>query len=131
MSYRIDPRQQIVPTLLIPFLLITGGCELLGGNDDSSEPQTGSAPQASVIVPKTAERVAEGAGELSYKAREDGSIYLHDATAEKTLFRTPVKKAQRFTIAPSQDRASLDGKDVFTGNLSDRNEHKIYFVPKR
>jgi hypothetical protein len=42
-----------------------------------------------------------------------------------------VRRGQRFTIAPSEDRAALDGADVFEGDMQTRNEHKIYYLPKQ
>ena len=103
------------------------GCELTDSGDDKDN----GPSMSELVVPKEVELVAQGRGQLSYKARADGRIYLHDATAEKTLYQTPVKRGQRFTIAPDEDRASLDGTDVFEGNMHTRNEHKIYFLPKR
>ena len=82
-------------------------------------------------VPKHAEVAIQGRGELKHTFRRDGRMWLYYATAEQTLFTVPVKRGQRLTVAPSEDRAALDRLDVFAGDMQLRNEHRIYYLPKR
>ena len=106
------------------------GCSGLTGGTKDPGGDIGTTT-TNVHVPKGAELVSEGRGELSHKARLDGRIWLRDATAENDLFTMPVRRGQRFTIAPGEDRASLDGVDVFEGNMQTRNEHQIYYLPNK
>jgi hypothetical protein len=91
---------------------------------EKRDPVTGD-----VEIPKQAEYVAGGRGELSWKIPHDGRVYVKDSTAERALFSTMVKRGQRFAIFPSEDRASLDGEDVPAADMQTRNEHRIYFLP--
>ncbi len=125
MSAHVSQRFVLFATLLIA-ATFAAGCEMLGDSAEDDAPTI-----TDVTVPKESELVAQGRGELSYKARADGRIFLHDATADKTLFATPVQRGQRFTTAPGEDRASLDGTDAFEGDMQTRNEHKVYFLPKK
>ena len=122
----LSRQSAILLALLSPAALT--GCS--SGKDDPAGDGLGVST-TDVRVPKSAELVAQGRGELSHKARLDGRIWLYDATAEKGLFTTPVRRGQRFTIDPSEDRAALDGTDVFEGDMQTRNEHRIYYLPKR
>jgi hypothetical protein len=79
-------------------------------------------------IPKEAEYVAGGRGELTWKIPHDGRVYVRDSTAERALFSVPVTRGQHFSIVPSEDRASLDGEDVPAADMQTRNEHRIYFL---
>ena len=114
---------------LLSSAMLAGCSGMTGGKKDPGG-DIGTT-STNVRIPKDAELVSQGRGELSHKARLDGRIWLRDATAERDLFTTPVRRGQRFTIAPGEDRASLDGADVFEGNMQTRNEHQIYYLPKR
>ncbi len=82
-------------------------------------------------VPKNAEIAIQGRGELKHTFGRDGRIWLVDATAEETLFTVPVRRGQRVTVAPSEDRVALDALDVFAGDMELRNEHRIYYLGKK
>lgn len=82
-------------------------------------------------VPKSAEIAIQGRGELRHTFRRDGQMWLVDTTAEQTLFTAPVSRGQRVTVVPSEDRAALDRLDVFAGDMQLRNEHRIYYLPKK
>jgi hypothetical protein len=106
---------------------------VLGGGGCHKGPDrfTGENPNAvnTMRVPTTAEVVIQGRGQLDCTFRESGTMWLYDATAERTLFTIPVDRGQRFTVIPRDDRAALDGQDVFGGNMELRNEHRIYLLP--
>jgi len=108
----------------------TAGCRAKGELfiPERRDPATGQ-----VQLPKGAEYVAGGRGELSWKLPEDGRVYVHDVTAERTLFSTMARGGQRFAIVPAEDRASLDGEDVqgVAIAMQTRNEHRIYFQRKQ
>lgn len=105
------------------------GCESGGGDYAGDEISPNSVDE--MLVSKAAEVAIQGRGELKHVFRRDGRMWLYDATAEKTLFTIPVERGQRFIVDPAEDRAALDGQDVFGGDMQLRNEHRIYFLPKR
>jgi type IV pilus biogenesis protein CpaD/CtpE len=126
----LQPFRRSVLLAVLSAAALAGCASSDDDEDDDASAEMGSTVIGEMRVPKSAELVAQGRRELSHQARRDGRIWLHDATAEKTLFTTTVRRGQRFTIAPEEDRASLDGVDVFEGDMHTRNEHKIYYLPK-
>ncbi|MGB7157520.1 MAG: hypothetical protein WBD40_05605 [Tepidisphaeraceae bacterium] len=122
----ISRRVVLLATFSVVAAMVAAGCESSGDSKDD-----GGTSISDITIPKDVELVAQGRDELSYKARLDGRIYVYDVTAETPLFTTPVQRGQRFTIAPAEDRAAIDGADVFEGSMHTRNEHKIYFLPKK
>lgn len=109
----------------------SAGCQASADSDRVSEGDVSPNSVDEMRVPLTAEIAVQGRGDLKHTVRRDGRIWLVDATAEKTLFTVPVSRGQRFIVAPNEDRASLDGLDVFAGDMHTRNEHRIYYLPKR
>ena len=127
MSAARTPRR--TKTLLLAALAAAAaavaGCGSSGG-ELSEEVSPNSVDE--MRVPKHAEVAIQGRGELKHTFRRDGRMWLYDATAEQTLFTVPVKRGQRVTVAPSEDRAALDRLDVFAGDMQLRNEHRIYYL---
>ena len=119
------------PSMLLAAL--SAAAALGGGCHKGPDRFTGENPNAvdQTRVPTTAEVVIQGRGPLDCTFREGGTMWLYDATAERTLFTIPVDRGQRFTVIPKDDRAALDGQDVFGGDMELRNEHRIYYLPKR
>ena len=120
------------PSMLVSAMLSTAvfgvGC---GSNGQSASDDVSPNSVDEMRVPTTAEIAIQGRGRLDHTFRRDGRMWLFDATAEKTLFTIPVSRGQRFTVIPSEDRAALDGQNVFGGDMELRNEHRIYYLPKR
>ena len=110
---------------LLSGAMLAGGCSVKGQLfvPEHRDPVTGE-----VQIPKEAEYVAGGRGELSWKIPHDGRVYVRDSTAERALFSVAVKRGQHFSIVPAEDRASLDGEDVPAADMQTRNEHRIYFL---
>lgn len=110
-------------SLLSIFLVgsfVLAGCSI--GDSDSRRDDG-----REIDVPKNSEIVAEGNGDLSYKARADGVIYVYDVDSGQTVFRESVREGQRFTVSPEQDLATLDGERVWKDDLKRKNTHRLYF----
>ncbi len=124
-AHRLQPRSMLLAVLSAAAL---AGCASSG--EELVEEVSPNAVDE-MRVPKNAEITIQGRGELSHRFRRDGRMWLHDATAEQTLFTVPVKRGQRFIVVPSEDRAALDRLDVFAGDMQLRNEHRIYYLGKK
>ncbi len=110
----------LVAALAVSTTSILSGCSM-------SDSDSGRHEDVELSVPKKAEIVAEGRGDLSYKARRDGVIYVYDYDDTATLFRQRIREGQRLTISPEQNRATLDGKKVYDEDLKKKHIHRLYF----
>ena len=128
MSAVRPPRRTMTLLLAALSAAAVAGCGSSGG-ELSEEVSPNSVDE--MRVPKHAEVAIQGRGELKHTFRRDGRMWLYDATAEQTLFTVPVKRGQRLTVSPSENRAALDRLDVFAGDMQLRNEHRIYYLPDR
>jgi hypothetical protein len=127
MSARLLFRRRSLVAAVLSAAVLAGGC---GSSGEELTEDVSPNSVDEMRVPKNAEVAIQGRGELKHTFRRDGQMWLVDATAEKTLFTVPVKRGQRVTVAPSEDRAALDRLDVFAGDMQLRNEHRIYYLPK-
>ncbi len=81
------------------------------------------------LVPDSAKMVAEGKGtDLSYKAADDGKLYLYDNSNNVLIQTFTLRKGQRFTVSPANDLATIDGKSVLSKKgLSKRATYRLLF----
>jgi len=114
-------RNFIIGALALSPISLIGGCKI-GDSGDS-----GRHEDRELSVPKKSEIVAEGKGDLSYKARRDGVIYVYDNDDSATLFRQRIREGQRLTLSPEQNLATLDGKKVYDQDLTKKHTHRLYF----
>jgi hypothetical protein len=122
--------------LIVLSLSIGAGCESFNGDDDDDNDDrevSGRDRISQTIseVPREAERIEEGRGELSWAARADGTIYLYDVNDRRVVDTQRVRKGQRYTIAPERDLATLDGRPVYEQNLDRDHTHRLYFLSDR
>ncbi len=127
MSALLSRPSVIVTAMLSAAAVLGGGC----GSNPYAADEVSPNSVDEMRVPTNAEVAIQGRGPLKHTFRRDGRMWLFDATAEKTLFTIPVSRGQRFTVIPSEDRAALDGQDVFGGDMELRNEHRIYYLGKK
>ena len=127
MSALLSSRPSVIVTAMLSAAVLGGGC----GSKEYAADEVSPNSVDEMRIPTNAEIVIQGRGPLNHTFRRDGRMWLFDATAEKTLFTIPVSRGQRFTVIPSEDRAALDGQDVFGGDMELRNEHRIYYLGKK
>jgi len=78
-------------------------------------------------VPHSATRVASGTGELTYRTKNSGHIYVVDEDVNRIVYDHSVREDQEIVVRPDDDRISVDGRNVFNGNLEHKHSHRIYF----
>lgn len=78
-------------------------------------------------IPREADRVAGGRGDLDYTAPESGKIYVRDQRTGKVIYRGRVEEGQTFRLDADDNRAYRDDKvvDREIGRKAHKNE--IYF----
>jgi hypothetical protein len=114
--------------LATPLALGAVGCK----NDNSS---SGSAPLSapspeevrSIDLPPHAKEVAHGSGELSYKAEQDGAVYLSDESLKRIMMRKRLRAGQKFEFSTSTGQAKIDSQPVFQLGRSSGHKYKLYF----
>jgi hypothetical protein len=121
-------RTRLTLALALPLAMAASiGCE-------KNKPAEANAPlasspevQRSTALPPHATEVAHGSNEtLSYKADEDGAIYMTDEGMKRIVMRKSIRAGQSFDYSPSAGQAKIDGEVVFMLHPS-KHEYKLYF----
>jgi len=114
---------------------VVAGCH---ENKSSSPPSSTPAPSAAPMsagtataVPSAASEVAHGSGDISYKAKSDGMIYLWDDSLSRVITRKRVRAGQTFSFTSSTGLARIDGQAVFQQTNSPGHTFKIYFEKEK
>ena len=96
--------------------------------DDDQGRRDGERKEDEPLVPKTARMVAEGRGDLTYKATRDGFVYVIDNRDKKLIWEGPIDKDETLTIAPYRNAIEIDGKRVKRiKDLDNKHIHRVYF----
>jgi hypothetical protein len=83
---------------------------------------------SSVSIPRDARKVAEGTGALSYSARSDGRVYLYDIDDRTVVDNRTLRRDERYSANPDQNRIQIDNKKVSDQDLKRKHNHRIYFL---
>jgi hypothetical protein len=81
-------------------------------------------------VPDHARMMADGRGEaISFKAPEDGRVYVYDNSNSKLVQSYPIERGQRFTVDPDGDVVAIERREVDRNiGLSRRSEYRLLFA---
>lgn len=86
-----------------------------------------SGPRAYSSIPRSAQSVAHGFGEVSWRAEAAGTVWIGDDNNKRMLLTHPVKADDFVEIDPSQDRVKLNGRVIYRQNLESKHGHSIFF----
>jgi hypothetical protein len=95
------------------------------GDRDTSEPDDRSLVRGR--IPNDAVRVIDGAGRLTYTAREDGRAYIYDEDVDRVILERDLLRHEQLVLDPDEDSITVNGEKVFKGNLERKHSHRIYF----
>ena len=76
-------------------------------------------------LPRSARSVAQGAGQIDYRVRDRGRIYIYDADDQRVIMSREVYPNQLVEVDPERDRVLIDGKKVYDRNLERKHAHRI------
>jgi hypothetical protein len=107
--------------LLLLAAAIVGGCQ------ETSEPSTAHL----ITLPGDAKVVAEGPGELTYQAKEDGRVFLFDVDDNLVVAARRVRAGQQFALSAKLSAATLDGRKLVEQELKMKHSHRLYFEPEQ
>jgi hypothetical protein len=107
----------------------TTGCGIFSDDDDNDRRDRVDRVDTMSRVPSSAEVVAEGRGrDLSYKADDDGRVYLYDASNNQLVNSWDVKSGQRLTVSPDNNAISLEGRAISSSTkLNSRTSYRLLF----
>jgi hypothetical protein len=111
-------------------------------SDSSSDEPTRNTPsrdnpsrdgrnEESDRIPQRADIVAEGRGELTFKADADGELFVQDLKDERTILQRRITRGQRVTVFPDDNRIRLDDDTVSKSDLKREHTHRIYLLRDR
>jgi hypothetical protein len=108
-------RQFAVPAVL-GLSMAVGSTALIGCSHDRDE-----------MVPPSAMMSAEGDSRLSFRAPNDGTVYIYDTDANRLVYSGQVEKGQLLVLDPGQDELTLDGKTLTEKRIDRGDKHQIFF----
>jgi hypothetical protein len=79
-------------------------------------------------VDRDARLVTDGFGDIEWRARRDGRVWVYDVGEREVVWRGDIRTDQRIRVRPERDRIEIDDRTVFDQNLERRNAHGVYFL---
>src|SRR5262245_38308797 len=86
---------------------------LVGCHENSNAPAPSEVPAGSAnaaTIPPRATKVAQGTGELKYKAEIDGAMYMTDENMKRIVMRKRLRAGQNFEFNTKTGAAKIDGQ---------------------
>jgi hypothetical protein len=106
---------------------LTGvACDITGNRDDSSG-KTGTLDRETGI-PRNAKVVAEDEEKVSFKARDDGRIYLYDVTDKSLRHNTNLRSGDVYVADGDKDQITLNGERVVKTSLVKAHKYRLYYL---
>jgi hypothetical protein len=114
--------------LAVPIL----GCEATQDlKDVVAEPEADTRAAARQLsLSQNAKVVAEGAGDLKYRAPQDGRIFVYDVEDSAALNVRHVRTGQVFEVRPETNQVVLDGVRVKGQEIKKDHTYRLYFEPE-
>ena len=82
-------------------------------------------------VPRDAQLVAEDRGGVTFRAPDDGHIWVTESTYDEVLFDAPVRRGSDFTLDAKRDRGFFDGREILQGRLKNDIRYRVYYARDR
>ena len=83
-----------------------------------------------LTVPDDAKVVADGAGELKYRAFQDGRLFVYDVEDQLVETARHVRAGQQMVVSPDSNTVTLDGRKIVEHDLKKEHTHRLYFEPE-
>ncbi len=100
---------------------------IVAGCQENSQPAT----PRQITLPGDAKVVAEGPGELTYQAKDDGRLFLFDVDDNLVVAAPHVRAGQKFNLSPDSATATLDGRKMVEQGLKKNQSYRLYFEPEQ
>lgn len=114
-------------------LALGAGCtaDTLGSNDDRD--RTGTRDRSDdprdppVGVPRTARLVDREFDEMTFRAPDDGTMWVVESTNDRVIYTDRVRRGDEFRLEPDRNRATLNGRTVVERDVKSGIRHRIFF----
>lgn len=105
------------------------------GNDRDSDrydsSRTASGLDRDSGIPAGAQIVGEMDGpNITYRAREDGRVYIFDNNDQKLVWSGRLRDGERFVLQPGRHEATINGSPVGLPKLGSGHGFTLYFMPE-
>jgi hypothetical protein len=118
----------LVATAGLALGAIGAGCtsDDLGSHNDRGSTRNRSDATADA-VPSSAKLVKRDFGDLTYRAPDDGTIWVVQSSDDRVIYRKAVRRGDEFRLEPDRNRASLNDTTVVDKDVKSGIRHRIYF----
>jgi hypothetical protein len=98
-------------------------------NDRYEDGRQARWPETDARIPAGARIVGEmERGNIVYRARDDGKLYLYDSTDREVIWSARIRDGEDFVFSPAQGEATLDRRPVGLPRLGAGHGFTIYFL---
>ena len=100
-----------------------------GGGTNYPPPETPGGrpiPVDAEGIPRWASIVAEGRGDISWRADADGDMYVQDLRREQIVVEHRIHRGERVTVTPSDNHVRIDDNTIYRDDLKSDDVHRIY-----
>jgi hypothetical protein len=80
-------------------------------------------------VPASASLMTEGSQRASFRATDDGRVYVTDDTDKKILYQGDINKGEMVEVNAQDDRIMLGGRTVTERAMDDNHQYRLFFEP--
>src|SRR5687767_2434227 len=116
-------------------LALGAGCAAddLGSDNDRTpsrsddDARNSDARSADGSVPRTARLVKRDFGDLTFRAPDDGTIWVVESSEDRVIFTDRVRRGAEFRLEPERNRGTLNDRSVINKDLKRDIRHRIYF----
>jgi hypothetical protein len=105
--------QNTTAGLVLGAAILAGGCQYERSN----------------AIPQTAIVAVEGDNLLTYRASQDGIVYLFSRNKGEVIFSGQIARGQAIVVNTEKNNVMLDNRVVTEGTLRRGHTHRIYFSP--
>jgi hypothetical protein len=89
----------------------------------------GCASGGKAAIQSGARVVKTGAGSFDYAAPRDGDVWINDATDNRLLVLTAVRRGQTVHVDGAKNEVRVDDKVVSQRAINARHRYHVYFRP--
>jgi hypothetical protein len=101
-------------------------------DNDNSTFHGPQPPPAPTGVPRGAQRLASGRGELAiHAAPGDGTVYVYDESAQRVIHHRDLKRGNSFQIFPGEDYVNVNSRKAAEVQMSANGRYALYFVERK
>jgi hypothetical protein len=102
---------------------------VIASRRDRLDDRTSRRTRGMEEIPSGATEVEGGltAGRLEYEPTRDGVVYVYDEDDDQVIYVARVRDGERFRLEAENDRATINTRTVFRGDLNPRHRYRLYF----